>query len=643
MMAAAFGPGNGVLMLGALRMQAPVEYQGPVPNPSRAAIVAALLGLSLVRPAAQQQQQPVFRAAAHYVSVDVVVTDRDDQPVTDLTVDDFEIVENGRRQVITDFAFVHVPVAHRDIDPDAPPSPPIDVASNGELARASRAIAILVDDSSLSTVLFCEGCPDVLVSLKSALTRFLQSLSSDDQVAIVWQGRSDLSQDFTNDIPRLIAAVKGYRAAIGLTPLGPAFRPRVNSLKFAVDALAGSRVARRAIVFVGVAACNPIGEYYFEGEECRDLYKRAREANVPIYTLDPRVNPPGMSDNMVELSLNTGGLSFQRLSKPLVAVDQILTDTGSFYSLGFYPDPLVADGKYHEFKVNVRRQGVRVRARDRYLADKAVKPASTPNRNMTAALGAGVADPSLPIRAVAAPLEPAPGGRVRTLVTIEVGYPPPEPSQMAWKDDVRVGLLALSPDAKIRASFQRPLTFTGQWQRTDRATFVLNETIDLPTEALTLRVGVTSTALAVTGTAHLRIDVPDIRASRLVLTPLVLGLSSAGSDASTGLDLLRALVPFQPTTQRAFSRDDTLHVYGRAYWGGSDATLPFEIAISDANAPVHRTETAASSTTSAGRRRAALDTSVPLSTLSAGPHVLTVTAHVGRDKPVRREIPFVVK
>ena len=136
---------------------------------------------------------------------------------------------------------------------------------------------------------------------------------------------------------------------------------------------------------------------------------------------------------------------------------------------------------------------------------------------------------------------------------------------------------------------------------------------------------------------------PDIRGSRLVLTPLVLGTSSQDSDASTGLDLVRALVPFQPTTQRTFSKDDTLHIYSRAYWGGSDATLPFEIAISDASAPVHRSVAAAASTNGAGRRRAALDTTVPLSTLSPGPHVLSVTAHVGRDKPVRREIPFVVR
>jgi VWFA-related protein len=304
-----------------------------------------------------------------------------------------------------------VPLATRDVDLEAPASPPSDVASNGDTARASRAIVILVDDPSLSSVLICDGCPEVIPAIKNALVRFLQSLSSDDQVAIVWQSRSDLSRDFTNDIPRLIEAVKSTRAAMGLTPVAirTPWRATLYSLRFAIDALKGSRVARRAIVYVGATACNPTDETHLQGAECRALYEHARESNVPIYTLDPRVNPPGMSDNMVELSLNTGGLSFQRLSQPLVAVDQILTDTGSFYTLGFYPDPLVTDGKYHEFKVNVRREGARVRARDRYLADKAVKPASTPNRDMTAALGAGVADPSIPIRAVAAPLEPASG------------------------------------------------------------------------------------------------------------------------------------------------------------------------------------------------------------------------------------------
>ena len=132
-------------------------------------------------------------------------------------------------------------------------------------------------------------------------------------------------------------------------------------------------------------------------------------------------------------------------------------------------------------------------------------------------------------------------------------------------------------------------------------------------------------------------------ATRLTLAPIALGLSPSDSDAATGLDLVRALMPFQPTTQRSFSRDDTRRVYSRAYWRGTDATLPFEVAISDASAPVHRSIPTTAATSGPGRRTAVLDAAIPLSTLSPGTHVLSISARIGRDKPVVREIPIIVK
>ena len=217
---------------------------------------SGLVFLLAVSTAVAAQQTPVFRSSTQFVAVDVVVTDRHDVPVTDLTKDDFEITENGKAQRISEFSFVSVPLANRAIDVDAP-QPPSDVASNATSARTSRAVVIVVDDGSLSQALFCLDCPDVMVATKQALTQFLKSLSTDDQVAIVWQSRSDLSQDFTHDIPRLIRAVNSRKAAMGLTPIGPPWRARVESLKYAVGALAGSNVARRAIVFVGTASCSP--------------------------------------------------------------------------------------------------------------------------------------------------------------------------------------------------------------------------------------------------------------------------------------------------------------------------------------------------------------------------------------------------
>jgi len=595
------------------------------------------------------QQQPVFRSATHYVRVDVIVTDRDDKPITDLTKDDFEINAGGRPQKVADFTFVSIPLANRTVNVDVPPGPPSDVGSNSPALRSSRAIVIFVDDSSLSTVLNCPECPEVIVATKNVLTRFLQSLSADDQVALVWQSRSDVSQDFTNDIPRLIAAVNSRKAVIGLTPIGPPWRARVNSLKFAVGALAGSQYARRAIVFVGVRACNPVpgapnsapgAIFDTEPEECRDLYKKAREANVPIYAIDPRVLPMHGDDTLAELAVNTGGRHFMQQSNPQWAVDQIVIDNGSFYTLGFYPDPIVSDGKYHEFKVTVKRPGLRVRSRDRYLADTATTKPSSPQRDMTKALAAGLDDPSLPIRAFVAPLVPGLRAYTKTLVTVEVGYQRPDSGDMALKDELRVGILALSPDAKIKSSFQRPIKFTGKWKPTARGTLVLNEVIDLPQEELTVRVGVTSQALGKTGTTHVPLDVPNFRKTDLQLSSVVIGSAVQTIDAAIGLDILRTVVPFQPTTARAFVRADKLRVLAFAYWGSNDTRLASDVRIDGQSL---RRETPIVRTPVLGRREATIDAALSLEQLSPGPHVLSVVAELPNGKRAIKSVPFSIQ
>lgn len=601
--------------------------------------LAALAGAVLIA-----QQAPVFRTSTQFVLVDAVVTDKNDVPVTDLTRDDFEISENGTPQKISEFEFVSIPVAHRAIDVDAPPHPPSDVATNGEAARSSRAIVIMVDDSSLSAVMFCETCVDVMVSTKQALTRFLQGLSADDQVAMVWSGRSDISQDFTNDIPRLIATVNNRKAAMGLTPLGPAWRPRVDSLNYAISALAGSHYARRALVFVGVHACSAIDMTSFQGVACQEMYQHAKDANVPIYAIDPRVNPPAADDTMAELAINTGGRHFLQQSNPLGAVDKLLTDTGSFYTLGFYPEPLVSDGNYHEIAVTVKRPGLRVRSRERYLAETAETKPSTATRDMTKTLGAGLDDPSLPLRVFAAPLTLTARGLTRTLVTIDLTYPTPPDGHGALDDDLRVGILALSPDGKIKASFQRPIEFKGQWKPTAQGRFVINELVDLPAEQLTLRVGVTSRALARSGTAHLPLNVPNFRSSDLRVSPLVIGAGGTGAaDAAIGLDRVRALVPFQPTTSRSFTPEQTLRVLMTAVWHSTTTTMGVDVTVAGGATPPVTRHLNVDAVVSLGNRQAVMDTTVPLNGLTPGAYVLSVRASTGKGKAAVREVPFNIR
>jgi Ca-activated chloride channel homolog len=78
---------------------------GRRPSCARPALTGLLvwcaLALAVVGPAGQE---PVFRGRVDLVNLGVTVTDRRGQLLTDLTVDDFEIIEDGRRQSIRHFA-----------------------------------------------------------------------------------------------------------------------------------------------------------------------------------------------------------------------------------------------------------------------------------------------------------------------------------------------------------------------------------------------------------------------------------------------------------------------------------------------------------------------------------------------------------
>ena len=62
----------------------------------------------------------VVKITTNLVQIDAVVT-KDGKAVTNLTADDFEIYEDGRKQMITSFAYISnvgAPAAKRAVKPD---------------------------------------------------------------------------------------------------------------------------------------------------------------------------------------------------------------------------------------------------------------------------------------------------------------------------------------------------------------------------------------------------------------------------------------------------------------------------------------------------------------------------------------------
>lgn len=245
--------------------------------------IKALLALLLVfcillpalaqdKPAAQNPPQTrnpptddkddVVKINTNLVQVDAVVT-KDGKLVTNLTADDFEIFEDGKRQTITSFAFI-------SNVPDTVPQPvakdekkPATVVPFGPVKpnETRRTMAIVVDDLGLSA--------ESMHQVKRQLRKFVtEQLQPNDLVAIIrTSGEMGALQQFTNDKRILTRAVDQLRwnlcSRVGVHVLRPlqsfdtgvpicgwrSYTSSLKSLRFVVDSM-GYLPGRKSLVLL---------------------------------------------------------------------------------------------------------------------------------------------------------------------------------------------------------------------------------------------------------------------------------------------------------------------------------------------------------------------------------------------------------
>lgn len=211
--------------------------------------------LAQTKPAAPPQpQQPsddkdeVVKITTNLVQVDAVVT-KDGKYVTNLTADDFEIYEDGKKQTITSFAYIsNMPGAPsqpvttaRDKGKDPAPFAPI------KRDDPHRTIVFVVDDLGLSA----ESASRVRQQLRKFVT---QQLQPNDLVAIVRTGgEMGALQQFTNDRRILNRAVDQVRwnpcSRVGIHVLQPIGGPDVDGRGFGCAANS-YRSTIRALKFI---------------------------------------------------------------------------------------------------------------------------------------------------------------------------------------------------------------------------------------------------------------------------------------------------------------------------------------------------------------------------------------------------------
>ncbi|MCA1561352.1 MAG: VWA domain-containing protein [Acidobacteria bacterium] len=354
------------------------------------AVVFCAAGVRTYPRAAQSTQQPApsppspqqppppqpFRTGTNLVRVDATVIDRHGEPVTSLTADDFEIDEDGVRQVIQSFKLVRA---------SGHPAPDDDISLTIR-SPAHAAAEAARDDVRVFLVFWDEYHIEPFIAAtraRNALTKFMRTaFGPQDLVALMDPLLPVDAIRFSRDRTALADAVHRLQGRLGVfVPVRSAIeeaqlqqrdvrriRAQVtaSALKSAAAYLGTLREGRKTILFIsqGLGALGRDAAI-----ELQDVVRAANESNTAIYTLDPRglmMRRP--SDTLHQLADNTGGQALLNTNSFDSVLGQVVREASAFYLLGYVSPNTAVDGRFHKIRVRLRRDGLEVRARKGYWA-----------------------------------------------------------------------------------------------------------------------------------------------------------------------------------------------------------------------------------------------------------------------------------
>lgn len=266
------------------------------------------------------------------VNILYTVSDKKGRFVTDLSKDDFEIVEAKKQQSIMEFS----------------------AESNLPLR-----LAFLVDTSN--------SVRDRFRFEQEAAVEFINSLMrpEDKAVLVSYDTTAELVSDLTGDTSQLAKAIRDLRPGGGTSLYDAVFFACRDKLmqdqprhKF-----------RRAMVVLG------------DGEDNQSRYTReqalemAQKADVVIYTISTNISrvPTDGDKVMKYLAAETGGLSFFpfKAEDMRQSFENVANELRHQYSVLYRPEPIKNDGLWHPIDIRVKgRKDLVVRARKGYYAPR---------------------------------------------------------------------------------------------------------------------------------------------------------------------------------------------------------------------------------------------------------------------------------
>ncbi len=385
-------------------------------------------------------QQPIFRAGINFVRVDVIVSDKNGNPVGDLKQSDFEVLEDDKPQTIEAFKLIRTDGNVRD---GGEPARPIRSAfdEESEAAREDvRLFVIFLDDYHVRR--------GNSLGIRPALTNFVTNqLGPLDMVAIMYPLMSVTDVRFTRNHEGIVRALNQFDGRkYDYTPRNE-FEDRyanypatvvervrnevsLSALKGLVIHLGALREGRKAVILVSegytnalppqlrdpIASApgymnpnsqNPLAEdnlrdqsvaFFQDADLQTDLrlvFNAANKYNTAFYTLDPRRLTSGefdidqnigmstsmstlrtTQDTLRVLADQTDGRAIVNMNDLEGGLKQMVRDSSAYYLVGYNSTQAPSDGKFHEIKVRIDRPGIQVRARKGYWALTAEETAS---------------------------------------------------------------------------------------------------------------------------------------------------------------------------------------------------------------------------------------------------------------------------
>jgi len=281
---------------------------------------------------AGDDDEEVVRISSNLVPVPASVLDAQGRIVTDLRLEDFELLVDGRVRPVGDFSHAETPVS----------------------------IALLFDNSSsLNATREFE---------RKAGIEFLKSVVRKVDRAAVYSVSTtpELAHPLTNDVRALVRTVEGFGRAEGATAL-------FDTIAAAADYLQPQKT-RKVIVIVSDGT-DTVSDLDFDQTLARVLADDCQVYAVQTgNSQSANLRDLAGERRLQEFAAQTGGEVFIPHSNEELsaAFNQIAADLSQQYVLSYYPDSTEPrDGRFRSFTLNVKtRPNLRVRTRKGYYAPK---------------------------------------------------------------------------------------------------------------------------------------------------------------------------------------------------------------------------------------------------------------------------------